>query len=91
MPLFQNDDAAYIAWLDAHPNGFAVNTDHEPSERYLVLHRSTCGKARQQNPTSTTYSKFGAETVEDAQNFAAGLNGDLHPCGICHPMVGEVV
>ena len=86
MPLFQRRDDEYIVWLDAHPNGYAVNTYHEPSGRYLMLHRTTCGKARQQNPTSTTYSKFGAMTVEEAQNFAAEQGGDLHACQICHPI-----
>ena len=86
MPLFQNEDARYIAWLDAHPDSFAVNSDHEPSPTYLVLHRARCGKARQQNQTSTTYSKFGALTLTDTQDFAAGLGGELRACQLCHPL-----
>ncbi len=86
MPLFQDDDQGYLGWLAAHPNGFAVNTEHQPTASYLVLHRATCGKARQQNPTSTTYSKFGAESLEEAEAFASGLGGTLAPCQICDPL-----
>jgi len=84
MPLFQNQDAQYLDWLDAHPNGFAVNSHQEPAPTYLVLHRSTCGKARQQNPTSTQYSKFGATTLEEAQEFAG--EGTLTACQLCRPL-----
>jgi hypothetical protein len=85
MPLFQNDDHGYLNWVAAHPNGFVVNGWHKPTANGMVLHKATCGKARQKNPTSTTYSKYGSETFEDAEMFASALGGSLHHCMICKP------
>jgi hypothetical protein len=85
MP-FRDDDTGYFAWLDANPAGFVVNSYREPTPSYLVLHRTTCGKARQQNPTSTDYSKYGAMTLQEAQDYAVEVGGELHACQICNPL-----
>ena len=46
MTIFQPpDDAAYLAWLDANPNGYVINA--EPGGRgYVLLHRATCTHMR---------------------------------------------
>jgi hypothetical protein len=90
MPLFQNRDAEYIAWLDTNPDGYAINTYQEPSGSYMVLHSASCAWARQPNPTSTQYSKFGCATLEEAQGIAVDLGGELKLCGKCNPTARSV-
>jgi hypothetical protein len=43
MQLFRDDDQAYVRWRAANPEGFVVNSYREPSAKYLMLHRATCG------------------------------------------------
>ncbi len=42
MERFADDDAGYVAWSAAHPDGFVVNCFRRPSSDYLVLHRADC-------------------------------------------------
>jgi hypothetical protein len=39
---FRNDDAGYINWINAHVDGFVVNTTPGHSRTYLKLHRASC-------------------------------------------------
>jgi len=43
MDRFVDDDAGYLAWLEAHPKGYVLNTFPHMSSSFLVLHRTTCG------------------------------------------------
>lgn len=43
---FRNDDQGYVAWIEAHPDGFVVNTTRSHSRSYLKLHRATCRHVR---------------------------------------------
>ena len=51
------DDAAYLAWLDANPNGYVINA--EPGGGgYVLLHRATCTHMRSHPPfIGPTYIK----------------------------------
>lgn len=39
---FRDDDAGYLQWLDAHPDGFVLNLRRGESQGYVVLHRASC-------------------------------------------------
>jgi len=41
MQIFDHDDNGYLAWLDANPHGFVLNTTH--NQQSLMLHMATCG------------------------------------------------
>jgi hypothetical protein len=44
-----HDDQDYLAWLDAHPDGFVANIPHPhtPYDHFpVVLHRASCPEAR---------------------------------------------
>lgn len=43
---FRNDDDGYLAWIEAHPQGYVVNTTRGHSRSYLKLHRATCRHVR---------------------------------------------
>lgn len=40
--VFRNDDAGYVRWIQAHPEGYVVNTTPSFSRSYLKLHRAKC-------------------------------------------------
>jgi hypothetical protein len=67
---FENDDAAYEAWLRANPEGFVINARRHPSPAYLKLHRATCAHISTLQPgysrwTSGDYLKIcGADRTE---------------------------
>ena len=40
--IFDNDDNAYLAWLDHYLDGFVINTTRSRNASYMVLHRAGC-------------------------------------------------
>jgi len=42
VTIFKDDDAGFHAWLDAHPDGYFINTERKPRKSYLVLHQPAC-------------------------------------------------
>ncbi|HET9060020.1 MAG TPA: hypothetical protein VFN61_08875 [Acidimicrobiales bacterium] len=70
---FLDNDAGYLAWLTAHPDGYVVNTERRPNARYLVLHRATCYTMKPRD-------------VNDNRTWTAAY---LKACGIsAHDLVG---
>jgi hypothetical protein len=47
---FSNDDAGFLAWVDAHPNGFVLNLDTN-GPRKTVIHRVDCGWFTSSDPS----------------------------------------
>lgn len=39
---FQDDDDGLFDWVEAHPNGYLINTHRNPTPSFLVLHHSQC-------------------------------------------------
>ncbi len=58
ISIFDDNDSEYLAWLQANPHGYVVNTRAGYSPSYMVLHRSSCATV---NPASTS-SEAGAFT-----------------------------
>lgn len=75
---FDGDDAGYLEWLHAHPDGYVVNVQRDRSPDYVVLHRATCifisRPVKQGGYTERNYVKYCAETEVDA-GFAAAICG----------------
>jgi len=76
MPCFQpHDDAAYLAWIGAHPDGYVINT--EPGgQGYSRLHRATCGTIQYRPPfVGPSYIKICSTSLEEADNWAFQHSG----------------
>lgn len=76
MTLTQpGDDAAYLAWLAANPDGYVINT--EPSAHgYARLHRATCGTIRYRPPfVGPSYIKICATSLREADEWAVQRRG----------------
>ena len=56
MTEFEDDDAGYMAWVKAYPDGLVLNVRRKPDPTYVVLHRASCGYI------STERHKAGAYT-----------------------------
>ena len=54
MDIFDDDDAAYLAWLAAHPHGYVVNAAR--NGHYRILHRATCGTITNGPPNGDTWT-----------------------------------
>lgn len=74
MTVFSNDDAGYLDWCAAHPNGYIVNSGNPPNSTYLQMHRTGCYHMRNLygNAEHHTggYQKTCFDTLADADNWA---------------------
>jgi hypothetical protein len=89
--LFWRDDKGYLAWLHSHPEGCAVNCDHEPKARYLKLHRTSCPHLHLRNVNNWTdpYMKVCAQDVSLLDQWAQGAVGTVPDrCPVCKPFTG---
>jgi hypothetical protein len=46
MLVFEEQDAAYLAWLGVNPAGYVINAFRPPKPDSLRLHRATCSKIK---------------------------------------------
>lgn len=56
MKKFENDDRAYLSWLQSHPNGFVLNVRRLPDPDYVVLHRASCGSISSKKNAENAYT-----------------------------------
>jgi hypothetical protein len=92
VPVFDNDDVAYVAWLYANPGGYVLNTYRKPHPDYLILHRAACKSiSRTAEPpvrwTTSDFVKVCAESVAEIDAWCReNAGGAPQPCGQCHPL-----
>jgi hypothetical protein len=69
------DDASYLAWLDANPDGYVINA--EPSGRgFVKLHRAVCDTIRNRPPfIGPSYVKICSSSLEDAERWVLDRKG----------------
>jgi len=90
---FLDDDDGYLRWLEAHPDGYVVNSDRKPGASYVVLHRVEC---RSINPAvlaggaektwTIAYRKTCADGVGSLRQWVNDQVGDdAKACGRCRP------
>lgn len=86
---FRNDDAGYLRWLEANPNGFVVNSSTNPRPNYLILHRASCkhiSSANWSNWTTGDFIKTCSPNIDPLSRWARqDVGGELQPCGMCKP------
>lgn len=86
MDVFGNDDEGYRNWLEAHPNGFVLNTNRSPTASYLMLHRANCTNGilnwRHENPTRV-YTKWCSVDRREVEAQARQVGGELTEASCC--------
>jgi hypothetical protein len=91
MPVFDNADADYVRWVDAHPGGYVINTYRKPHPDYLILHRATCKSiSRTAEPpvrwTTSDFLKICALKIVEIDAWCQQETGvPSQPCGQCRP------
>jgi hypothetical protein len=96
MQRFVDDDAGYVAWLEAHPRGYVLNTFSHMSSSYLVLHRATCGTVNRPlakgREWTHQYGKACSDDHAELAEWALRETGkSVHGCGTCGPPVAPAV
>ena len=86
---FRDDDAGYLAWVGAHPDGYVINIarSHNPAE--ARVHRAGCrwisGRSPRGRVWTGLYVKVCAERLTELEQWAMDRVGELiPPCGTCH-------
>lgn len=86
---FRDDDAGYLAWLAAHPDGFVINIFHTYNPSEARRHYAGCRTINGQNPRggkwTWPYVKVCAELVAELDRWAT-TNRIPEPilwCGTC--------
>lgn len=97
IEIFDQDDEAYFQWMDAHPNGFVVNSGRTKESNYYVLHRSHCTHITRSDwriPgafTERTFIKVCSPDPKALANWGGkhrNLGGEpfSNVCGTCEPI-----
>ena len=91
---FSHDEAGYLSWLDAHPDGLVLNLRQGRSAGYAVLHRASCSfiSSSKRPPGSFTERGYRKLCVTAVTDLRAGLRyrgrGDgvfSSHCSFCNP------
>ena len=87
MTEFVDNDEGYLAWIDAHPEGYVVNCYRKPTASYLILRRGRCSHIQRAEGRRNTvdYIKVCSDSEPDLRNFAEHLGGSLTRCQSCQP------
>jgi hypothetical protein len=87
---FRDDDAGYLAWLAAHPDGYVINILRSHSTNTARAHHAGCPTISGQNPAgggwTGPYVKVCADQLAELDHWACDQVGKpIQPCGTCHP------
>ena len=86
--VFEKNERGYLAWLDAHPNGYVLSSYPRPKASYLKLHRVSCGRISGTPPRGSTwttpYVKVCAEDRAAIEAWVLKLtSAEVSPCRWC--------
>jgi hypothetical protein len=87
---FRDDDAGYLAWLAAHPDGYVINIARSCSGTLARVHHAGCWTISGQNAAGVAlteqYVKVCAEQLADLDQWAINhVEEPIRRCGTCHP------
>lgn len=92
---FRDNDAGYLTWLAAHPDGHVINIARSHKATEARVHRAACRTIRGENPRGGTwtaqYVKVCAKQLDELDQWAVNLTGEPFPrCKNCH-LAGQTV
>jgi hypothetical protein len=87
---FRDDDASYLAWLVAHPDGYVINIARGHTANEARVHHARCptisGQTRSRGGWTGPYVKVCAEHLAEVEQWAINQVGEpIRRCGTCHP------
>lgn len=82
---FRDNDAAFLAWLSAHGDGYVINIGRG-GRGYARLHRADCGTISRRPPLTGPYIKICSVSLAELGHWSAQRPGaTVSSCGTCHP------
>jgi hypothetical protein len=87
---FRDDDAGYLGWLAAHPDGYVINIARSHSAAEARVHHAGCpaisGQSSRGGAWTGPYVKVCAEHLAELDLWRTeGVGEQIRPCRICHP------
>lgn len=88
---FRNNDAGYLAWLAAHPDGYVINILRGLNASTARIHRAQCrtiiGKPPRGGQWTGPYIKICADESTQLDRWSYKYVGQAIPrCAICQPL-----
>jgi hypothetical protein len=82
---FRNDDAGYLSWLAAHPEGYVVNIQKRYAPADARMHRASCSALRNRTGAQTDdYLKVCADQLAELESWAINHVGrEIQHCARC--------
>jgi hypothetical protein len=80
---YVDDDAGYLEWISAHPEGFVLNTYRRPTPAYLMLHHASCWTIRVRSNWTKDYRKVCGDRTELEAFARDQVGGDSQLCSRC--------
>ena len=90
--LFDCNDAAYLAWIQGHPDGYVLTSSRSLYPAHTVIHRATCGLIRElmgsAKPggfTERGYIKVYSESIPPLRDwvYRKRPDGGVRECSRC--------
>ena len=88
VELFDNDESAYLSWVQANPHGFVANIDRARTvPQYPMVHAATHGlisSPKIGNFTTGDYFKFCSTDLDALEQYSQSRFGNsLTRCSRC--------
>lgn len=82
---FRDRDHDYLAWVEAHRDGYVINIGRS-GRGYARVHVASCPTITSRPPFTGPYMKVCGLSLGQLDDWALQRNGAAaHRCGICHP------
>ena len=78
VTMHLDDDAGYVAWLDAHPDGFVMNM----TPRFPTVHKAMCSKISGSPPHGERWTSTAKATLETLDGLST-TNSKFSFCRRC--------
>lgn len=88
MVTFNNDDEAYLQWVDKHPLGYVINAPKQHTGYPNMLHRASCASVttrQRTNYTTTDYMKLCSLDRQELVTWGESSPHGLALCKHCKP------
>lgn len=88
MQIFVDDDAGYLRWVEAHPEGYVANVDKpQYVNNYPMVHRAThqaVTTSKRGNYTTKQYQKACSLDLAELEVWSrTSFNKKLSRCKLC--------
>ena len=89
MIIFDNEEAEYLRWVEAHQDGYVINAEKRAAGYHpYMLHRASCASVKSDNRgnyTTLGYAKFCSMNRDELVRRGEQMSGSVSICSQCKP------